>query len=93
MDFGIVFTGQVPAVVLYHFTCKLARNQLGTPGGVKSFLRGPNFLKLCPIVLKYVQHSFLRGKKFPGGFSVDGRLPNITGLVVRGLYGPLFKIG
>ena len=34
------------------------------------FWEGPNFFKLSPIVLKYAQHIFLGGEKFPGGFSV-----------------------
>jgi len=38
-----------------------ARHQLGTPGGAKSFLRGAQNLKLCPIVSNYIQHIF------PGG--------------------------
>jgi len=41
-----------------------ARNQLGTPGGEKSFLRGGQFFKLCPIVSKYVQDIFHVGTKF-----------------------------
>jgi len=28
--------------------CRQARNQLGTPGGAKSFLRGAQIFKLCP---------------------------------------------
>jgi len=40
-----------------------ARNQFGTPGGEKSFLRGDSFLKLCPMVSKYVQHNFPVGTK------------------------------
>ena len=40
-----------------------ARKQLGTPGGEKSFLRGGQFFKLCPIVPKYVQHIFPVGTK------------------------------
>ena len=35
-----------------------ARNQLGTTGGEKSFLRGGKFFEICPIVSKYVQHIF-----------------------------------
>jgi len=47
-----------------------ARNQFGTPGGEKSFLRGDSFLKLCPMVSKYVQHKFPVGTKFfLGGFA------------------------
>ena len=45
-----------------------ARNQFGTPGGEKSFLRGDSFLKLCPMVSKYVQHNFpVWTKIFLGG--------------------------
>jgi len=40
-----------------------ARDQFGTPGGEKSFLRGDSFLKLCPMVSKYVQHNFPVGTK------------------------------
>jgi len=35
-----------------------ARNQLGTPGGAKSFLRGAQIFEVCPILLNYVQHIF-----------------------------------
>jgi len=43
-----------------------ARNQLGTPGGVKSFLRGPQIFKLRPIVSLCLTH-FSRGENnFPG---------------------------
>jgi len=34
-----------------------ARNQLGTPGGAKSFPKGPHFLT-CPIFLNHVQQMF-----------------------------------
>ena len=40
-----------------------ARNQFGTPGEEKSFLRGDSFLKLCPLVSKYVKHNFPVGTK------------------------------
>jgi len=43
--------------------CNQARNLLGPLGGAKSFLRGPNFFKACPIVLNYVQHIFPRGRE------------------------------
>ena len=39
-----------------------ARNQFGTPGGEKSFLRGAVF-KPYPMVSKYVQHNFPLGTK------------------------------
>ena len=54
-------------------TNKQARNHLGTPGGVKSFLRGVQIFELCPIVLNHVQHIF------PGGgenFSSAGEAPS-----------------
>jgi len=35
-----------------------ARNQLGTPGAAKSFLRGAHIFKLCPLLLNYFQHIF-----------------------------------
>ena len=40
-----------------------ARNQFGTPGGAKSFLRGAQIFELCPIVLNYLQHIFPGGRK------------------------------
>jgi len=39
-----------------------ARNQLGTPGGAKSFLSGAKFFKLCPKI-------FSRGRKILQGGS------------------------
>ena len=47
------------------FTCiDQACNQLGTPGGKKSFLRAAQiFWNLCP---NYVQHIFQAAKKFAG---------------------------
>jgi len=59
--------------------CIQARNQLGTPGGAKSFLRGAKCFKLCPIVSNCVEHNFRRGgeifcwRRFP---------PLVTGLAV-----------
>jgi len=41
-----------------------ARNQLGIPVGAKSFLRGVQIIKLCPIVSNYLQHIFQGGRKF-----------------------------
>jgi len=41
-----------------------ARNQLGTPGWEKSFLRGVQIFKLCPILSKYVQHIFQGERNF-----------------------------
>ena len=53
-----------------------ARNQLGTPGGRRVFWEWPNSFKLCPIVLKYVQHIFLGGQKIiQGGFAPPGYGP------------------
>jgi len=62
MDFGNVFTEQVPAVVWCHFTCKQARNQLGTPWGPKSFLRVAQFVYIMSNSLKDVKHIFSRGE-------------------------------
>ena len=42
---------------------KQARNQLGTPGGAKSFREGPKVLELCPMFSNYVQNIFPRGAK------------------------------
>jgi len=42
-----------------------ARNQLGIPGGAKSFLRGAQIFDLFPVVLNYVQHIFLGGIRPP----------------------------
>jgi len=41
-----------------------ARNQLGTPGGAKSFLRGAQIFWTMPTVLNHVQHIF------PGGENI-----------------------
>jgi len=45
-----------------HYWPLQARNQLGTSGEAKSFLRGAKFFKLCPIFLNYVQHIFPGGR-------------------------------
>jgi len=55
------------------------RNQLVAPWGAKSFLKGGQFFKLCPIVLKYVQHILPGGEKFSRGASPSLR-PLVTGL-------------
>ena len=39
------------------------RNQLGTPGGAKSYMTGSKVFELCPIVLNDVQHIFPGGQK------------------------------
>jgi len=59
-----------------------ARNQLGTPGGAKSFSRGPNFFKLCPIVLNYSMSNTF----FQGGI-LQGRLRPSCAPLVTGLNG------
>jgi len=46
-----------------------ARNQLATPGGAKSFLRGDKFFTLCPIDLNYFQNIFPGGGYFSGVFA------------------------
>jgi len=49
---------------------KQARNPLGTPGVEKTFLRGGQIFKLCPIFLIYVQNILPGGeKKFVAGAS------------------------
>jgi len=40
-----------------------ARNQLRTPRVAKSFLRGAQFFKLCPIVFNYAQRILQGGEK------------------------------
>ena len=64
---------------IIHYTHNQARNQLGTPGGAKSFLRGgqifstmSNCFKLCPA-------HFYRGEKM--GFA-PLRRPLVTGLQI-----------
>ena len=55
-----------------------ARNQLGIPGVAKSFLRGPKFFKLCPIVFNYAQQIFPgEARSFVGG----GFAALVTGLL------------
>jgi len=45
------------------------RDQLGTPGAAKSFLREAQIFKLCPVVLTYAQHIFPEGERnFQEGF-------------------------
>jgi len=43
-----------------------ARNHFGTPGMAKSFLRGAQVFKLCPISVNYAQHIFQGGRSSPG---------------------------
>jgi len=50
-------------ILIYHNSSSQVRNQLGTPGGAKRFLRGAQFFELCPILLNYVQHIFIEGEK------------------------------
>jgi len=40
-----------------------AVTSLGHQGARRVFCEGAKFFKLCPIVLNYVQHIFLRGAK------------------------------
>jgi len=55
---------------------KQAHNQLGTPGGAQSALRGAQFFKVYPIFLSYGQHIFQGGRiKFYGGFAPPGYGP------------------
>jgi len=51
-----------------------ARNKLGTPEGAKSFLKGAQNFKLCPIALNHVQHIFPGGTKFFLGGASSPRL-------------------
>ena len=58
-----------------YFMCNISRtrNQLGTTGAAKSFLRRAQNFKLCPMVLTYAQHVFPGGgEKFCRGFLVTG---------------------
>jgi len=60
-----------------------AHNQLGTPGGAKSFPRGAKIFEICPIFLKYAQHIFLEGaNNFLGGGFHPLALPLVTGLPI-----------
>jgi len=45
-----------------------ARKQPWTPRVAKSFLRGPKFFQLCPIVFNYARHISQGGEKFCRGF-------------------------
>jgi len=93
--------GMLSSSVLYHafhddeiiYHCQ-ARNQLGTPGGAKSLLRGVQHFKLCPIVLNYVQHIFPAGAKNILGGPAP---PLVTGLITAKDFktrteGRLFKL-
>ena len=79
MDFGNVFTGQVPPIVWCHFTCKQARVQLGTPEGAKNFLRGAKFFKVCPT-------HFSRGAK-----NFQGVLSSVASTKIGGRKNVLFQ--
>ena len=52
------------------------RNQLGTPGVAKSFLRGPNFLTMSNSFDLCSTHFSRREKKFVGGRSPPGYGPD-----------------
>jgi len=52
------------AVQTYSLNSKQARNELGTPGGAKSFPRGTQMFYTMSIVLNYIQHIFKGAKKF-----------------------------
>jgi len=56
-----------------------ARNQLGTLGRTKIFLRGTKNFKQCSIVLNYVQHIF-------SGVANPPLRPLVTGLIMSKLY-------
>jgi len=56
-----------------------ARNQLGTPGGAKSFLRGAQFFWTMSNSFKLYQTHFSRGAK---NFLGRASPPLVTGLVV-----------
>ena len=79
------------------YICHQARNQLGTPGGPRSFWEGPKFFKLCPIILNYVQHIFPGGgKKFCRVDFARPAPPLVTGLPIittkiTGFFEKLFK--
>jgi len=63
---------------------KQTRNQLGTPGGAKSFLRGSQIL-LCPIFFEAMSNTFFHGGEKSWGKVVTARPP--TRLVqVRSLH-------
>ena len=54
---------QMLIIPLIVFTRLQARNQLRTPGGAESFLRGAQVFTLFSIDLKYVLNIFPEGKK------------------------------
>jgi len=57
-----------------------ARNQLGSPGVAKSFLRAAHYFKLCPIVFYYAQHIVSGGEKnFAGNALLVTGLSKCTG--------------
>jgi len=69
--------------ILFNYDETQARNQLGTPGGAKSFLRGAQMFwtTVCPIVFNHIQHIFPGGvKNFLGGYSTPWLRPwwNLT---------------
>jgi len=60
-----------------------ARNQLGTPGGVKSFLRGAQiFWTMSNIFKLYPTHFSRGGEKISRGSFVPPASPLVTGLRV-----------
>jgi len=62
-------------------TLTQARNQLGTPGVTKGFLRGSQIFKLCPIVFNYAQHIFPGGSNVFAGGSTPCAPIRFTGLL------------
>jgi len=59
-----------------------ACNQLGTPAGRRVFWEWPKFVKLCPILSNYVQHTFPGGaKNFLGGLRPC--VPLVTNLATQ----------
>jgi len=57
---------------------KQARNQLRTPGGAKSFLRGPNFSSIASTKTTVMHHIFPGGEFFllcvPPSYKPDPKL-------------------
>jgi len=45
--------------------CMKARNQRGTLGWAKSFLRGAQIFKLCSVILNFAQHILPGGRNPP----------------------------
>jgi len=62
ISFFIISDQTFSCVGIFSWTLQ-ARNQLGTPGGTKSFPRVAKFFKLCRILSKYVQQIFPKGRK------------------------------